>query len=95
MNNKKYFIDVSLEIDASNLSQNEEDVLIVTKQIGHQKIVLHLPVVEGGTAQGFKDDQIYDHYWNGGRDSKGRQGFWLREMTEKTKSGLELIFDEV
>jgi hypothetical protein len=93
MNNKKYFIDVSLEINASDLSQTEDDVLVVTKGDGDQKIVLHLPVVGGETAQGFKDDQIFEHFWNA-YDDKGRQGFWLREMTERTKSGLELAQNE-
>lgn len=88
MNNKKYFIDVSLKIDTSNLSQTEDNVLVVTKGEGDQKIVLHLPVVGGETAQGFKDDQIFEHFWNA-YDDKGRQGFWLREMTPKTISGLE------
>lgn len=89
-NKKKYFIDISLEIDASDLSQTEENVLVITKDINGRRIILNLPVVEKGTAQGFIDDEIYEHYWNA---IHGTQGFWLREKKENTKSGLELLND--
>jgi len=87
-NNKKYHIDISLEINASDLSQTEEDILVITKEINGQIIALNLPVVERGTAQGFIDDEIYEHYWNA---VHGTQGFWLREKEKNMKFGLELL----
>ena len=87
MNNKKYQVDISLEIEAADITATSKPNLLITKEINGQKIVLDLPVVEEGTAEGFILDEIYDHYWNA---VDGKQGFWIREKNEKTKSGLEL-----
>ena len=91
MNNKKYQVDISLEIEAADITVTGKPNLLITKEINGQKIVLDLPVVEEGTAEGFILDEIYDHYWNA---VDGKQGFWIREKTERTKTGLELQIEQ-
>ena len=92
MNNKKYLLDISLEIEASDISATGEPNILITKEINGQKIVLNLPVVEEITAQGFIDDEIYEHYWHA--QPVGMGGFWLREKTSEQDSGLKLVHDQ-
>ena len=91
MNNKKYLLDISLEIDAADISPSKAPVVVITKEINGQRVIIILPVVEEGTARGFIDDQIYEHYWNA---VPGTQGFWLREKTIDIETGLQLVHDK-
>jgi hypothetical protein len=91
MNNKKYLLDISLEIDAADISPSKAPVVVITKEINGQRVIIILPVVEEGTAQGFVDDQIYEHYWNAVPET---QGFWLREKTIDIETGLQLVHDK-
>ena len=92
MNNKKYLLDISLEIDAADISPSGKPDIVITKEINGQKIIINLPVVEEGTAQGFVDDQIYEHYWNAVHET---QGFWLREKNiHNEDTGLKLVHDK-
>ena len=93
--NKKYLLDLSLEIETSDITATGKPNILITKEINGQKIILDLPVVEELTAQGFIDNKIYDHYWNAQSTEKrqGTGGFWLREKTkedEELESGLNL-----
>lgn len=91
MNNKKYLLDISLEIDVADISPSKAPVVVITKKINGQMVIIILPVVEEGTAQGFIDDQIYEHYWNAVPET---QGFWLREKTSEQESGLKLVHEK-
>jgi len=92
MNNKKYYLDLSLVIDTSNISQSEEDNIVIVKEINGQTIRLELPAFEG-TAKRFISEDVSDHYWNATicKDSKGGEGFWLREKVHNIESGLSLV----
>ena len=91
MNNKKYLLDISLEIDAADISPYGKQDIGIIKEINGKRVIIILPVVEEGTAQGFIDDQIYEHYWNA---VPGTQGFWLREKTIDIETGLQLVHDK-
>ena len=96
MNNKKYLLDLSLEIEASDITATGKPNILITKEINGQKIILDLPVVEELTAQGFIDDEIYDHYRNAQSTEKyqGTGGFWLREKNIDIATGLQLVVDK-
>ena len=91
MNNKKYLLDISLEINAEDISSSGKPDVVVTKEINGQRVIIILPVVEEGTAQGFIDGEISEHYWNA---VPGTQGFWLREKNINIETGLQLVHDK-
>jgi len=97
--NKKYLLDLSLEIETSDIIDTGKPNILITKEIDGMKIVLDLPVDCELVAQGFIADEIYDHYWNAQSTErrKGTGGFWLREKTEKDEgrdSGLNLSLSQ-
>ena len=55
MNNKKYLLDISLEIDAADLSLSEDNKLVITKEFDGMEIVMNLPSMCKSTAQEFID----------------------------------------
>jgi hypothetical protein len=94
MNNKKYLLDISLEIDAADISTLKEDSrLLITKQFDGREIVLKLPSMTNNAAQEFIDGRTESCGWM--PKCNEAEGFWLREKNicgEDT--GLKLVHDK-
>ena len=92
MKNKKYLLDLSLEIDAADISTTNQPDVVIIKEINGMRVIIILPVVEEGTAKGFVDGEISEHYWNAVPET---QGFWLREkIIHDIDTGLKLVHDK-
>ena len=94
MNNKKYLLDLSLEIDAADISPTDEsDSLVITKEFDGREIVLKLPVIRTETPQGFIDGKIEGCGWMPKLNES--EGFWLREKNvHDIDTGLKLVHDK-
>jgi len=71
----KFLLDLSLEVDSSEISYEHDLHFVITKIIDGQKVVIELPTVDSYSGEGLKNGKIMEHYC--------RHGWWLREKTEK------------
>ena len=71
----KFLLDLSLEVDSSEISYEHDLHFIVTKIIDGQKVVIELPTVDSYSGEGLKNGKVMEHYCV--------HGWWLREKTEK------------
>ena len=93
MNNKKYLLDISLEIDASDISAGEDNKLVITKEFDGRKIVLKLSSMTNNDAQEFIDGKIEGCGWM--PKCNEAEGFWLREKNiDDIETGLKLVHDK-
>ena len=92
MNNKKYLLDISLEIDAVDLSLSEDNKLVITKEFDGMEIVMNLPSMRKSTAQEFIDGKAEGCGWM--PKCNEAEGFWLREKTIDIETGLQLVHDK-
>lgn len=94
MNNKKYLLDISLEIDAADISTLKEDNrVLITKEFDGSEIVLKLPAVSNNTAQEFIDGKAESCGWM--PKCNESEGFWLREKNiHDEDTGLKLVHDK-
>jgi hypothetical protein len=83
--NKKLLVDISLEINQSDIHCEDASFIIIKKEIDGKQLIIKLPVLEGDTAEGLKKGYISDHYCV--------HGWWIRQKTKKDpkqKNGLSL-----
>jgi hypothetical protein len=93
MNKKKYLLDISLEIDAADLSISDEpNKLIITKQFDEREIVIKLPMIRTAAAQEFIDGKAEGCGWMPKLNEA--EGFWLREKNINVATGLQLVHDK-
>ena len=93
MNKKKYLLDISLEIDAADLSTNDEpDKLIITKEFDEMEIVIKLPMIRTAAVQEFIDGKTEGCGWMPKLNEA--EGFWLREKNIEVATGLQLVRDK-
>ena len=92
MNNKKYLLDISLEIDAADLSLGEDNKLVITKEFDGMEIVINLPLMRKNAAQEFIDEKMDACGWM--PKCNEAEGFWLREKTIDIETGLQLVHDK-
>lgn len=93
MNNKKYLLDISLEIDAADLSLSEDNKLVITKEFDGMEIVMNLPLTRKSTAQEFIDGKTEGCGWM--PKCNEAEGFWLREKNiHDIDTGLKLVHDK-
>jgi len=93
MNNKKYLLDLSLEIDAADLSTTDDpDKLVITKEVDGVEIVLKLPTISNKNAQELIDGKMESCGWM--PKCNEAEGFWLREKNIDIATGLQLVHDK-
>ena len=93
MNNKKYLLDLSLEIDAADLSTTDDpDKLVITKEFDNMEIVLKLPMIRSEAVQEVIDGKMEGCGWM--PKCNGAEGFWLREKNIDIATGLQLVYDK-
>ena len=94
MNNKKYLIDISLEIDAADISTLKEDNrVLITKRFDGTEIVLKLPSMTNNAAQEFIEGKVESCGWM--PKCNESEGFWLREKNiHNEDTGLKLVHDK-
>ena len=93
MNNKKYLLDLSLEIDAADLSTADEpDKLLITKEFDNMEIVLKLPMIRSEAVQEVIDGKMEGCGWM--PKCNEVEGFWLREKNIDIATGLQLVYDK-
>ena len=74
----KYLLDLSLEVDSSEINYEHDLHFIITKIIDGQKVVIELPTVDSYSGEGLKNGEIYEHY--------SVRGWWLREKADKNSN---------
>lgn len=92
MNNKKYLLDISLEIDAADISATGEPNIVITKEFHGMEIVLKLPSVSNKDAQEFIEGKMEGCGWMPKLNEA--EGFWLREKNIDIQTGLQLVHDK-
>ena len=93
MNNKKYLLDLSLEIDAADLSTTDQpDKLVITKEFDNMEIVLKLPMIRSEAVQEVIDGKTEGCGWMPKLNEA--EGFWLREKNIDIETGLQLVHDK-
>ena len=93
MNNKKYLLDISLEIDASDISATGKPNIVITKEFDGREIVLKLPSMTNNAAQEFIDGKTEGCGWMPKYNEA--EGFWLREKNiDDIETGLKLVHDK-
>ncbi len=58
----KYLLDLSLEVDSSEINYEHDLHFIITKIIDGQKVVIELPTVDSYSGEGLKNGEIYEYY---------------------------------
>ncbi len=94
MNNKKYLLDISLEIDAADISTlSKDNRLLVVKEFNGKEIVIKLPLITNKTAKEFIEEEIEGCGWMS--KCNEAEGFWLREKNvHDIDTGLKLVHDK-
>ena len=86
-------MDISLEINASDISAGEDNKLVITKEFDGREIVLKLPSMTNNDAQEFIDGKIEGCGWM--PKCNEAEGFWLREKNiDDIDTGLKLVHDK-
>ena len=87
--NKKYLVDISLEIDSDDIRTTNGMSMILTKEIDGRRLFIELPVSDRFTARDLKDGTTTDCYHT--------DGWWIREKDEtnaSSKSGIEWVMEQ-